>query len=194
MCHWSTPTFENSCGCTALDMPEWREATKQVGRRAQQPSHAACFSENLKCWGAWDTTCRHKAKDITPSIAWRREVWKEEALDNLPWKDGVHKGEPSSIRRTLQHWGNFGETGWSTYGLSLACKYHVELNWTNSKVSYFTLVFAIIKYHVELNWTNHNVSYFTLVFAIISLYCYNHGHLWATDELSMSETGLAGYL
>ena len=25
--------------------------------------------------------------DITPSIAWRREAWKEEALDDLPSKD-----------------------------------------------------------------------------------------------------------
>ena len=25
-----------------------------------------------------------KAKDIAPSIAWRREAWKEEALDDLP--------------------------------------------------------------------------------------------------------------
>ena len=27
----------------------------------------ACVLEGLKCWGAWDTTCRHKAKNITPS-------------------------------------------------------------------------------------------------------------------------------
>ena len=27
MCQWSTSTFENSCGSTALDMPEWRETT-----------------------------------------------------------------------------------------------------------------------------------------------------------------------
>ena len=29
------------------------------------------------------TTCGHKAKDITPLIAWRREAWKMEALDDL---------------------------------------------------------------------------------------------------------------
>ena len=34
-----------------------------------------------------------------PSIAWRREAWKEEALDDPPWKD---EREPSSIRRTLE--------------------------------------------------------------------------------------------
>jgi len=28
----------------------------------------------------------HKAKDITPSIAWRGEAWKEEALDDLSLK------------------------------------------------------------------------------------------------------------
>ena len=33
-----------------------------------------------KCWGAWDTTWGHKAKDTTPSITWRREVWYEEEL------------------------------------------------------------------------------------------------------------------
>ena len=27
-----------------------------------------------------------KAKDITPTIAWRREAWKEEAVDDLPLK------------------------------------------------------------------------------------------------------------
>ena len=56
MCWWSTSTFENSYGCTAQDMPEWREMTEQTGWRVKQPSQVACFSEDLKCWGAWDTT------------------------------------------------------------------------------------------------------------------------------------------
>ena len=46
---------------------------------------------------------------IVVLIAWRREALKEEALDDLPWKN---EREPSSIRRTLepfqrQCWGNF---------------------------------------------------------------------------------------
>ena len=45
MCQWSTFTIEN-CECTALDMPE------QTDWRAKQPSQVACFSKNLKCWGA----------------------------------------------------------------------------------------------------------------------------------------------
>ena len=42
-------------------------------------------------------TCGHKAKDITPLTAWRREALKEEALDDLPWKD---KRGPSSDGQT----------------------------------------------------------------------------------------------
>jgi len=48
-------------------------ADRLVGKATSQ---VVCFLEDLKCWEAWDTTCRHKAKDITPSIAWRREAWK----------------------------------------------------------------------------------------------------------------------
>ena len=66
-----------------------------------------------------------------PSIAWRGEVWKEEALDSFRWRD--EKG-PSSIRRTpepfqRQRWSNFWETGWSAYRLFPAHIYHFELNW-----------------------------------------------------------------
>ena len=75
----STATFENSCRCTVLDTPEWRETTQQMDWRAKRPTQLTRVTEDLKCWGAWDTTCGHKAKDITPSIAWKREAWKEEA-------------------------------------------------------------------------------------------------------------------
>jgi len=132
VCQWSISTFENSCGCTALDIPEWREMTEQTDWREKQPSQVACFSEDLKWWGAWDTTCGHKAKDITPSIAWRREAWKEEALDDLPWKD--ERG-PSSIKRTLElferrRWGNLWEMGWTAcYRPFRTHRYHLELNW-----------------------------------------------------------------
>ena len=132
MCRWSTLTFENPCGCTARDMPGWRGMTEQVDWRAKQPSQVACLSEDLKCWGAWDTTCGHKAKDTTPSIAWRREACKEETLDDLPWKD--ERG-PSSVRRTLKLFqkkrsGNFWTTGWSACGFFRALWYHLDLNWT----------------------------------------------------------------
>ena len=39
----------------------------------------ACVSIVSTCW-AWDPTCWHKAKDITPSVAWRREGEKRKCL------------------------------------------------------------------------------------------------------------------
>ena len=134
MCWWSTSTFENSCGCTALDMLEWREVTEQIDLQAKHPLQVDCFSEDLKCWEAWDTTCGHKAKDVTPLIAWRRDALKEEVLGSLPWKDQRGPGH-HQIRWTLelfqrQCWGNFWEMGLSAYGLFWAHRYHFELNWT----------------------------------------------------------------
>lgn len=84
----------------------------------------------LTCWGAWDTICRHNAKNITPLFAWRMEAWEEEALDDLPWKD--EKG-PLSIRRTLelsqwQRWGNFERRGGAHMGFSQ--RIVTILNWT----------------------------------------------------------------
>ena len=40
-----------------------------------------CISEDLECLGAWDTSRKRKAKDMTPSIA--SMAWKEEVLDDL---------------------------------------------------------------------------------------------------------------
>ena len=39
--------------------------TEQIHWRAKEASQVACFSEDLKWWGAWDTTRGHKAKDHT---------------------------------------------------------------------------------------------------------------------------------
>ena len=100
-------TFENSCLCTSLGMPECREMTEQIDWQVKQSSQVACITEET-CWGAWDITCWHKAKYITPSIAWRREAWRDE------------RG-PLSMRWTLELFHrkctlgnrNFWETRWS---------------------------------------------------------------------------------
>ena len=127
----------------------------------------------MKCWEAWDTTCGHKVKDITPLITWRREALEEEAFQwflwltmalsrpfkedslYLPWKD--ERG-PSSIRRTLelfqrQRWGNFWETGWSASGLFRAHRNHVELNWTEPN-SQTQRLCAMYKYESD-DWNQH---------------------------------------
>ena len=89
MRHCLILTLENSCGCTALDMPQWRDIMEQKDGQAKQPSKVAFISEDLKCFDAWDITCGHKANitcghkanitcghkgnDIALSIAWRTE-------------------------------------------------------------------------------------------------------------------------
>ena len=84
------------------------------------------------------------------------EAWKEEALDNLPWKD--ERG-PSSIRWTLepfqrQHWANFREMGWSAYGLYQAQWYHLELlGWSQNK---FYWTSPQLKFNLS---TVHNFSH-----------------------------------
>ena len=61
------------------------------------------------------------------------EAWKEEVIDNLPWKD--ERG-PSSVRRTMEpfqrrHWGNFWETGGGAY-MGFSERIDTILNWTLS--------------------------------------------------------------
>ena len=61
--------------------------TEQINWQEKQPSRVDCVSEDPKCWGAWDTTCGHKAKDTTPSITWRRKAWGiEEAARRSSFK------------------------------------------------------------------------------------------------------------
>ena len=108
--------------------------TEQIDWQAKQPSQVTCISEDLMCWGSWDTTCGHKAKDITPLIAWRRETYlKRKCSEIFLETERMRNGH----RQSGQHWncfkGNTGETpetGWSAYGLSQAHRYHLELNWT----------------------------------------------------------------
>ena len=71
----------------------------------------------------------------TPGAPWRREALKEEAPDDLFWKD---ERRPLSIKQTLeqferQHWENFWERvgpQWHNYGLFSAHSYHNELDWS----------------------------------------------------------------
>ena len=111
-----------------LNMPQWGEMIEQVDRWAKQPSQVACVLENLKWWEVWSRhyTCGHKAKDITPSIALRREAWEEEALDDSPWE------------RAIVSQMNIGTVSKASLGKLL--RDGVELFWVH-------------RYDLELNWT-----------------------------------------
>ena len=105
------------------------EGNDQADRWARQPLQVACVSEDLKCWGAWDTGLDAKPRTYTVGRLEERSVERGSAQQS--WKDV--KG-PSSIRPTLelsqrQHWVNFWEMGWNAYRLPQGHRYHLELNW-----------------------------------------------------------------
>ena len=133
MCQYSMPIFENLCRCPALDMPEWKEVTKQTYWQAKQPSQLAWVSKDLKCWGAWNI----------PSITWRREVWKEEAFDDL--LERIWKGH----HQLDQHWTVSKATLGKLLrdGLIWARRRHswTELNqrnWSGTTVAYRIILWA----------------------------------------------------
>ena len=133
----------------------------------------ACVSEDLEFWGAWNTTCGHKAKDITPSIAWRREACKEEALDDWRWPSLVFSRKTFLERTRKRHrqsdepWkcfkGNVGEASERRDGAHMGFSelIYTILNWIklNSKTNsrYFTsLNISKLKMKQAEQWTNRN--------------------------------------
>ena len=123
----------------------------------------AFTSEDLNCWVAWDTSCGHKAKDITPSIAWRREAHKEEDISF--WKD---EKEPCWVRPALEllprrHWGKFWETGKSAYGFFFPGAWRPswrELNWSMS-ISFRCKCYPVSAFILRMKW-NHEICDATL--------------------------------
>ena len=122
------------CGCTAMDMLEWRETTEQIHWREKVIITSGLHlgqAEVLRRYRHYlrAQSQRHHAIDHLEE----RGVERGSAL---PWKD--ERG-PSSIRRTLallprERWRNFSETGWSACGLYWAHRYHhLELNWTDDR-------------------------------------------------------------
>ena len=74
-----------------------REMTEKNDWRAKQPPRKVCISEDLKCWGAWDITCWHKA--------WWIEAWEEIFLE------GIRENHRYWIGQTLDLFQSpFGET------------------------------------------------------------------------------------
>ena len=76
------------CFKTPLGVLPWTCWVKGNDRADRRVGKATLTSGLLLGRSAVLRSLRHyKAKDITPLIASRREAWKEEALDDLPWKD-----------------------------------------------------------------------------------------------------------
>ena len=104
------------------------EVTEQIDWWAKQPSQVACFSENLKCWEAWDISCGHKSQGHHTI-----NCLEERGMERGSARRSLKGWGPLSIRGTLEPfqrkcWGNFWETGWGIYGLFWAHRYHLEVN------------------------------------------------------------------
>ena len=100
MCWWSTSTFVNSCGCTALDMPEKRETTEQIDWLARQPSQVACFSGDLKCWEAWDyLRAQNQAHHTIDRLEERHKKRKRLTIFLEGTREGYHQSNIGTISK-----------------------------------------------------------------------------------------------
>ena len=104
---------------------EGRRPSRETGGQSDPHRRLAC----RKIWSV--EKLERLPAGIIPSIAWRREAWKEDALGDLPWKD--ERG-PSSVRRTLepfqrQRWGNFSERRGGAH-MGFSERIDNILNWT----------------------------------------------------------------
>ena len=66
---------------------------------AQQQSQVTCISQDQKCWGAWSTTCWHKAKHITPSITRGEMCGKRKWLSIF-----LERTRGDNVRETSERW------------------------------------------------------------------------------------------
>ena len=96
--------------------------------RAKQPAQVACVSDDLQCWGVWDTTRAHKGKGITPSIVWWREAQKKTVTYNISFWQArvVIKQTWAEYFRSYQHQ--------SQWPLSVSC----ESTWASPRWQRFS--------------------------------------------------------
>ena len=89
---------------TPVDVLPWTAGVEGNDRADRQLAGKATITSGLRLGRSkvLRSLChylRAQSQGHHRSVAWRREAWKEKALDDLPWKD--ERG-PSSIRRTLE--------------------------------------------------------------------------------------------
>ena len=99
MCRWSTSTFENSCGCTALDMPEWRETTEQTDWQAKHLSQVVC-SASRKIWSVEKLETLPAGTKPRTSHHWSPEGERR-------WTTIFLKRTRESHRQSDEHWNRF---------------------------------------------------------------------------------------
>ena len=118
-------------------MPEWREMTEQTDWWAKQPPQVACFSEDLKCWEAWDTTCwhmpLHAGTKHRTSHYWL--LGEERCGKTRHWTIFLERTRAGQ-HQSDEHWnhfrGNVGETSERQGGVHMGFSEPTDttLNWT----------------------------------------------------------------
>ena len=133
--------------CFIMDMLKRRKQPKRLIRGKSSHYRLYCLGSANKFRPAWghtvteghDTiyrldetyyTCGHKSKDISPSIAWRRETWEEEARDDLSWKYKSSSSNNCSLQLfQRQRWGSVWETRCSVH-MGFSERTDTVLKWT----------------------------------------------------------------
>ena len=98
MCQRSTPTHPPTYPKVYCPGHAWAKGNHRppryvrlAGKATMTSGWQASVSEDLTCWGAWDTICGDKGNDTTPSsIRLGKEALKEESLGDIPWKPDVN--------------------------------------------------------------------------------------------------------
>ena len=124
--------------------------TEQTDWRAKQPSQAVCTLEALQCWGTRDTNWGHKAKNIAPSIAWRRGVQKKRTHSTV-FLERARDGHRQSDKRWNCFKLNIGE--WAFPSAQIPS--WTELNWTQSLGSTSSSKGGTIPYPMPIKWLSH---------------------------------------
>ena len=131
-------------------------------------------------------SCGHKDEVITPSIAWRREAWKEEALDDLPWKDE---------RGAVVNQTNIGTVSKATLrklprdglGRKIACFSVLIPSWT-AMISLFSfslflfLSFFFLSLFLPFTYPLSYCCFFVSIFSLTSILMHSQDRLHPTPK------------
>ena len=142
----SKPTFyiipPSPCSNTLVDLLSWTCWTQ--GKEPckhnwwlKQPAQVACVWDDLKNWGAWDTTCGQtaQAKDTTPPMACGREP----GVQTVSGRRGPSSIRPPSIGTVSKAtWGKLlrgqGRAPFAIFRSALTYIPWTELNWNELRI------------------------------------------------------------
>ena len=119
-----------------------------------------CVSEDLKCWGAWDTTCGTKPRTSHHRSPWAERGRKRLSVDDLPSKRRDAKGAHGTCMCIQGCWGN-GLNSFNTFCLLGRRDQMVQPDQVSTTSSFIMEVGAVthaLRYGVEWWQSGHQSS------------------------------------